>query len=140
MYVLFPTVITISLIFEFTQSSRKMLLKQGGGALSPFFCWILKWNELLPLLVENWISDDYTRFVDGFVDSFVENAGYVGYIGYVYVIDYMFTVDGMLGYMMVLKPNWLLWSINDYLSFCTASCPYSNFFFLIFSYALRTNC
>ena len=56
-------------------------------------------------MVENWISDDYTRFVDGFVDSFVENAVYVGYIGYVYVIDYMFTVDGMLGYMMVLKPN-----------------------------------
>ena len=56
-------------------------------------------------MVENWNSDDCTRFVDGFVDSFVENAGYVGYIGYVYVIDYLFTVDGMLGYRMELKPN-----------------------------------
>ena len=80
----------MSQIFEFTQSSKKMLLKQGGAALSPLFCCILNINELLPLLVEYWNKDDCTRFADAFVDSFVES---IGYDCYIYVIDYLFTVD-----------------------------------------------
>ncbi len=55
----------ISLIGILSQSSRNMLLKQGGGALSPFFSIILNRfdNALLPVCVEYWNSDCYTSWL-----------------------------------------------------------------------------